>query len=129
MCHKAMATATKEQMSTSGTSSTKRGRRRRSRGPRNPHLGNPVVADCARIERPLEANIAPAISTAISIARADIEECVMLLRHADDLAVKGKTKLALDRVLDVEPRLFETQHLLNAATRMYRTLKGAAPPL
>jgi len=116
-------------MNSSGRATTQRGRRRRNRHRQSSDLAKPPAGHRAGSEERSDANLVPAIATTISIARADVEECVLLLRHADDLAGNRNTKLALERVLDVEPRLFETQHLLNAATRLYRIFREASPPL
>ncbi len=97
-------------------------RRRRRRGAAQKSSGIPAACSASALGK-LAHSIEPAIATAISIAKVDIEECALILRHAEDLAAHGRTRLALTHALDVEPRLFETQHLLNAAARLHRVLK------
>jgi hypothetical protein len=104
----------------SGTPGGKRRRRRRLRANAAFDRGPGAVGRLAQ-------NIEPAIATAIAIARADIEECALILRQADNLAAHAKVRLALTRALDVEPRLFEAQHLLNAAARLHRVLRETTP--
>ncbi len=68
----------------------------------------------------------PALSVAIRLARAEIEECALILKHAESFADGGRFKAANERVLDVEPKLYEVQHLLNAATLLNRRMKELA---
>jgi hypothetical protein len=68
----------------------------------------------------------PALSVAIRLARAEIEECALILRHAEAFADGGRFKPANERVLDVEPKLYEVQYLLNAATLRNRRMRELA---
>ena len=71
-------------------------------------------------------DLEPALSVAIRLARAEIEECALILRHAEGFADGGRFKAANERVLDVEPKLYEVQNLLNAATLLNRRMKELA---
>lgn len=66
------------------------------------------------------------MSVAIRLARAEIEECGLILKHAESFADGGRFKAANERVLDVEPKLYEVQHLLSAATLLNRRMKELA---
>jgi hypothetical protein len=68
----------------------------------------------------------PALSVAIRLARAEIEECALILKHAESFADGGRFKAANERVLDVEPKLYEVQHPLNDATLLNRRMKELA---
>lgn len=68
----------------------------------------------------------PALSVGIRLARAEIEECALIPKHTESFADGGRFKAGYERVLDAEPKLFEVQHLLNAATLLNRRMKEMA---
>lgn len=81
------------------------------------------VAKAARRSR---GQLGPALSVAIRLARAEIEECALILKHPESLADGGRFKAANELVLDVEPKPYEAQHLLNAAALLNRRMKELA---
>lgn len=76
----------------------------------------PTVDRVAKAARGSRGELEPALSVAIRLARAEVEECTLILKHDESFADGGRFKAANERVLDVEPKLCEVQHLLNAAT-------------
>ncbi len=67
-----------------------------------------------------------ALSIAIRMARAKPEKCALIVKYAERFAERGPSKAANRRALDVEPKLYEVQHLLNAATLLNRRMRGLA---
>ena len=86
----------------------------------------PKLDHVAKVARRSRGELEPALSVAIRRARAEIEECALILKHADSFADGGRFKAANERVLDIEPKLYEVQHLLNAATLLNRRMKELA---
>ncbi len=86
----------------------------------------PKLDRVAKAARRSRGELEPARSVAIRLARAEIEECALILKHAERFADGGRFKAADERVLDVEPKLYEVQHLLNAATLLNRRMKELA---
>lgn len=86
----------------------------------------PKLNRVAKAARRSRDELEPALSVAIRLARAEIEECARILKHAESFADGGRFKAANERVLDVEPKLHEVQHLLNAATLLNRWMKELA---
>jgi hypothetical protein len=83
--------------------------------------------DCVvKAARRSRGELEPGLSVAIRLARAEIEECALILKHAERFADGGRFKAANERVLDVEPKLYEAQHLLNAATLLNRRMRELA---
>lgn len=81
------------------------------------------VAKAARRSR---GGLEPALSVAIRLARAEIEECALILKQAETFADGGRFKAANELVLDVEPKPYAAQHLLNAATLLNIRMKELA---
>jgi hypothetical protein len=96
------------------------------RGTAGPTAGEPKLDRVAKAAKRSRGELEPALSVAIRLARAEIEECALILKHAEGFADGGRFKAANERVLDVEPKLFEVQHLLNAATLLNRRMKELA---
>jgi hypothetical protein len=86
----------------------------------------PTLDRLAKAVRRSRGELEPALSVAIRLARAEIEECALILKHAESFAGGGRFTAANERVLDVEPKLCEVQHLLNAATLLNRRMKELA---
>jgi hypothetical protein len=86
----------------------------------------PKLDRVLKAARRLRDELEPALSVAIRLARAEIEECALILKHAESFADGGRFKAANERVLDVEPKLYEVQHLLNAATLLNRRMRELA---
>jgi hypothetical protein len=86
----------------------------------------PKLNRVAKAAERSRGELEPALSVAIRLACAEIEECALILKHAEGFANGGRFKAANERVLDVEPKLYEVQHLLNAATLLNRRMKELA---
>jgi hypothetical protein len=86
----------------------------------------PMLNCATRAAKRSRGELEPALSIAIRLARAEVEECALILKHAESFADGGRFKAANERVLDVEPKLYEVQHLLNAATLLNRRMKELA---
>lgn len=86
----------------------------------------PTLNCVAKAAQRSRGELEPALSVATRLARAEIEECALILKHAESFADGGRFKAANERVLDVEPKLYEVQHLLNAATLLNRRMKELA---
>lgn len=86
----------------------------------------PKLDRVTRAAQRSRVELVPALSVAIRVARAEIEERALILNQAESFADGGRLKAANERVLDVERKLFEVQHLLNAATLLDRRMKELA---
>lgn len=81
------------------------------------------VANTAKLSRD---DLEPTLWVAIRLADAEIKTCDQIVRHAETFADGGRFKATNARVLHVEPKLYEVQHLLNAATLLNRRMKELA---
>lgn len=86
----------------------------------------PKLDRVSKVVRRSRSDLDPALSVAIRLARAEIEECALILKHPESLADGGRFKAANELVLDVEPKPYEAQHLLNAAALLNRRMKELA---
>lgn len=86
----------------------------------------PKLDRVTRAAQRSRGELVPALSVAIRVARAEIEECALILKHAESFADGGRLKAANEGVLDVAPKLYEVQHPLNAGTLLDRRMKELA---
>ena len=86
----------------------------------------PTLERVAKVARRPPGELEPALPVAIRLARAEIEQCALILKHAESFADGGRFKATNERVLHVEPKLYEVQHLLNAATLLNGRMKELA---
>lgn len=101
-------------------------KKRKDRAGRSAAVSAAVEPKLDRLSKAAESSrgeLEPALSGAIRLARAKIEECALILKHAESFADGGRFKAANEHVLDVEPKLYEMQHLLHAATLLNRRMK------
>ncbi len=86
----------------------------------------PTLERVDKAARRLRGELEPAQSVAIRLARAEIEKCALILKYAESFADGRRFKATNERVLHVEPKRYEVQHLLNAATLLNKRMKALA---
>ncbi len=67
-----------------------------------------------------------ALALSVVTVRSQVETCVTLLRSAEAAIRASQIDLAMDRVLDVEPILFEAKTILDAVVILKRYVVKAA---